>query len=105
MTRLSDENLDKLERALAETHRSQQAPVLGPDWTSDVMRDIRQKAGRRRHQRPVTWIDSLVWRTAAVAATLALVFAGSAWVYTDKDTGELTTMLVDDLDTAETLLE
>lgn len=105
MTRLNDENLDKLERALAEAHRSQQAPALGPDWTNHVMRDIRQQAGGHKQRRPVTWIDTLVWRTAAVAATLALVFAGSAWVYTDKDTGELTAMLADDLDAGETLLE
>ena len=34
MTRLSDEDLNKLERALAESHRSRQEPSLGAAATS-----------------------------------------------------------------------
>ena len=32
MTRLNDDNLKKVERALTEAHRSRQEPSFGPDW-------------------------------------------------------------------------
>ena len=105
MTRLNDENIDKLERALAEAHRSRQQPSLGADWARHVMRDIRQGAAEHRYPMMATWIDRLVWRAAAVAAVLALIFASSVVVYSGKDTVELASLLSDEFDAGAPLLE
>jgi hypothetical protein len=43
-------------------------------------------------------IDRLVWRTAAVAAVLALVFTGSVLFFTNRDTAELTALLSNEVD-------
>lgn len=105
MTRLSDEDLNKLERALAEAHRSRQEPALGEDWAQHVMQDIRREAVGHRHLVQFTWIDGLVWRAAAVAAVLALIFAGSVLVYSGKDTLELAALLSDEFDPGTPLIE
>lgn len=106
MTRLSDEDLNKLERALAEAHRSREEPALGEDWARQVMQDIRQ--GTARHGQPVksTGIDYLVWRAAALAAVFALIFAASVLVYsTDRDAVELASLLSGEFDVGEPLIE
>lgn len=105
MARLSDEDLNKLERALAEAHRSGQEPTLGADWARHVMRDIRREAVGHRHLMQSTWIDRLVWQAAAVAAVLALIFAGSVLVYSGKDTVELAALLSDELEAGAPLAE
>ncbi|HKW85849.1 MAG TPA: hypothetical protein VJM82_02155 [Nitrospiraceae bacterium] len=105
MTRLNDEDLDKLERALAEAHRSRQQPSLGVGWDRHVLRDIRQGAAEHRYPMMSTWIDRLVWRAAAAAAVLALVFAGSVAVYSSKDTVELASLLSDEFDAGTPLIE
>jgi hypothetical protein len=98
MTRLNDENLKKVERALTEAHRSRQQPVLGSGWTQYVMRDIHKMAtGPERSMMPLGF-DCLVWRTAAVAAVFALVFTGSVLFYTDRDAAESTALLSGELD-------
>lgn len=105
MTQLNEEDLDKLERALAEAHRSRQDPSLGADWARHVMRDIRQGAIAHRQPMMSTWIDRLVWRAAAVAAVLALIFASSVVVYSSKDRVELASLLSDEFDAGTPLIE
>ena len=102
MTRRSDEDLAKLERALAEAHRSRREPAFGADWVRHVMRDIRQE---ERVAMPFAGVAFVVWRGAAVAATVALIVAASALVYTGQDEGELTALLSDDLEAAASLSE
>jgi hypothetical protein len=103
MTRRSDEDLEKLERALAEAHRSRQEPAFGADWTRHVMRDIRCE--EERAAMPFAGIAFAVWRGAAVAATVALIVAASSLVYTGQGEGELTALLSDDLEAAAALSE
>jgi hypothetical protein len=98
MTRLDDENLKKVERALTEAHRSRQEPSLGAEWTLRVMRDIRREAAGNRQSMITLGLDRLVWRTAAVAAVLALVFTGSVLFYTNRDAVELTALLSNEVD-------
>ena len=105
MNRLSDEDLNKLERALSEAHRSRQEPALGADWARHVMRDIRREATGHRPLIQSTWIDRFVWRAAAVAAMLAMIFAGSVLVYSGKDKLELTALLSHEFDAGAPLVE
>jgi hypothetical protein len=105
MTPLNDEQLKNVERALTEAHRSRQAPSLGADWTMQVMRDIRRDAAGHRPSTVSLGLDRLVWRTAAVAAVLALIFTGSVWLTTNQDTVELTALLSSELDATVPLTE
>ena len=100
----SDDDLNKLERLLAEAHRARPDPRLDPAWSLAVMRDIRREAAGVP-QEPSAWIEQRVWRTAVVAAMIAVIFAGSALLYTDVESGDLTAMVVDELDPAPTLIE
>jgi len=105
MTRFSDEDLNKLERALAEAHRLRQDPALGTDWARHVMRDIRREAAGHRPAIPSAGLTYVVWRGAAAAALLALLFAGSVFVYSSKDAVELTALLSHEFDAGAPLVE
>lgn len=105
MTRLNDENFKKLERALTEAHRSRQEPSLGADWTLRVMRDIRREAAGHGQSMMSLGLDRLVWRTAAVAAVLALVFTGSVLLYSNQDAVELASLLSNEVDAVVPLSE
>lgn len=105
MTRLNDEDLKKVERALVEAHRSRQEPALGPDWAQYVMRDIRTMATGPGRSMMSLGLEHLVWRTAAVAAVLALVFTGSVLLYTNRDAVELSALLSNEVDVVVPLSE
>ena len=105
MTRLSDEDLDKLERALAESHRSRQEPSLGADWVRHVMQDVRREAAGPGLMMPSPGIAHTVRRAAAIAAVLALILVGSVLVYTGQDTVELAALLSEEFETGEPLVE
>lgn len=105
MTQLNDEQLKKVERALTEAHRSRQAPGFGADWTFRVMRDVRREAAGHRPSTISLGLDRIVWRTATIAAVLALIFTGSVWLNTSQDTVELTALLSNELDATVPLAE
>jgi hypothetical protein len=105
MKRLNDEDLKKVERALSAAHRSRQEPSLGADWAIGVMRDIRLEAAGRRQATEFPGVDRLVWRTASVAAVLALVFTGSVLFYTNGDAIEPSALLSSEFDTAVPFIE
>lgn len=89
--------LDKLEHVWPAVHRARPVPPLGTEWTGRLMGRIRSEAGSRPLRAPV-WIDQLVWRTAAAAAVFALIFAGSALLYTEPHRVEVVSLLSDELD-------
>lgn len=101
MTRLTDEDFNKLERALAEAHRSREEPSLDADWVRCVMEDIRRHAARPWRVIPSLGIARIVRRAAAIAAVLALVLAGSLLVYTGEDTVELAALLSEEVEPGE----
>ena len=105
MTQLNDEDFKKLERALTEAHRSRQEPSLGTDWSLRVMRDIRREAAGHGQSMMSLGLDRLVWRTAAVAAVLALVFTGTVLIYSNQDAVELTSLLSNEVDAVVPLNE
>lgn len=75
MKRADQEQVEKLERALAQAHATQDAPAFPHRWVDSVMRDIRlQSSGARTS----TDVPFLVWRAAAVVVALSLVLVGSA---------------------------
>lgn len=97
MKERSTKDFDKLARIWSAAHRSRPVPLLGAEWTNRLMGRIRSQAGSRPLRAPV-WIDQLVWRTAAAAAAFALIFAGSALLYTEQHRGEVVSLLSDELD-------
>ena len=105
MTRLSDEDLNKLERALAEAHRSREEPSLGQDWAGQVMQYIRRNAAMPGRVMPSTGIVGIMRRAAAIAVVLALVLAGFLLVDTGQDTVELAALLSEEFETGEHLSE
>lgn len=105
MTRLNDDDLKKVERALREAHQSRQEPSLGNDWTIRLMQDVRRKANGHGQSMMGLGLDQLVWRTAAVAAVMALVFTGSVLFYTNRDAVELTALLSNEIDAVLPLSE
>ena len=69
-----DDQINKLERALIETHRVGRDPSAdGLDVTPNVMRDIRRLTGDPGPWAPAVILDQLVWRAATITAALVLV--------------------------------
>lgn len=89
----NDNDIQKLERALTETHRARQASLLGATWAQSVMRDISQRAAQERHRNIGPGAERLVWRTAAIAATVAVVLtiaiAAVSWTSSGESAGLL----------------
>lgn len=104
MVHRSGHDLDRLERRLAETYAALPAPEFGPGWDAKVMRDIRLKAAASAGK-GIGWVELHVWRTAALATAFALVFAGSLFLYSGMEKGELTAFLSEELEPAPSLLE
>ena len=99
----SDDDLNKLERLLADAHRARPEPRLDAAWSLGVMRDIRREAAGVPQERSA-WIERHVWRTAAVAAMFAVDFCGIR-VVVHRRGNPLTAVLAEGLDPAPALME
>ena len=73
MTPYDEESLNRLERALIDSYRSQSGDTQSVNVTQDVMRDIRRSATERSRWTPAVMLDQLVWRTATITAAVVLV--------------------------------
>jgi hypothetical protein len=101
MMQSSHEQLDKLERAVARAHQSQEAPSFTRGWLQSVMREVRQQADGGT---PAFEVPLLVWRAAAVVAIFSLIFAGSVLTWNAGQADEDFTALFAEakVDTART---
>ena len=86
-----DENMQKIERALIEAHRARSARPLGQGWAEQLMQNIRRAEVRPK---PPHGVEHLVWRTAAIAAAVALIVTVSivawSWAPSNEEMGLLT---------------
>ena len=105
MTPFNDEEVKKVERVLSHAHRSRREPTLDPDWVLSVMRDVRREAARQGRSMMPLGLDRLVWRTAAMASVLALVFTGSVLIYINGNGIELSTLLSSEFDATVAFIE
>lgn len=100
-----EEDLRKVERALAEAHRARPDPVLEKEWAQRVMSEIRQDAGGHRPPILSSWIEGVVWRAASIAVMLAVILAGSAMFYAGQDEGVAAALASDEFDAVVSLIE
>ncbi len=98
MTAGRNKKLEHVERLLAQAHRVRQDVVAGEDWAREVMRTIRRDAAEHPSSAIFAWAEPLVWRVAAGAAFVAVLFAGSAVVYTGQHSHPVTALWFEELD-------
>jgi len=94
MNRSGNEQVDRLERALAHAHAAQEPPEFSPAWMSSVMRDIRLQANAAN---ATVEVPHLVWRAATVVVLVTMVMIGSllAWDTERVQTGFFTDTTLD----------
>lgn len=97
--------LDRLERMFAEAHRARPDVQVGDDWVRTVMRDIRPEGTGTASLSTLPRLEQLVWRAAAAAALTAVLFAGSAAVYTSRQSDQATARWLEDFAAGPALLE
>lgn len=90
-----DNDLRKLEGALIEAYRSRPTPMLGPSWAHGVMRDIHQLAPQSAQW---SYLDHLVWRTAAIAVAFAIVLTVSVIVLSSPTGTQGTGLIAEELE-------
>jgi nitroreductase len=95
-----DGQINKLERALIETHRVRPEPSAdGVDVTATVMRDIRRLTPDPGRWAPTVILDQLVWRAATITAAVVLV-ATVFGIGALRTAGETRDALYEDFETA-----
>lgn len=84
MTVYRKPTLERIESLLAQAHCTRGDVTVREGWAQEVMRTIRREAAEQPVPSLLVWVEPLVWRVAASAALVALVFAGSVAVYTKQ---------------------
>jgi hypothetical protein len=105
MARRPEERLDRLERMFAEAHRARPDVQVGDEWGRTVMREICREEGADPFCSTLPRLEQLVWRAAAVAVCAAVLFAGSAAVYTSRQSDQVTARWLEDFTAGPALLE
>ena len=96
---------EQVGRLMAHAHRTRQMGVTGEDWAHGIMRVVRQEAAAHPYSSMLAWMEPLVWRAAAGAALVAVVFAGSVVAYTSRQPEPVTAAWLDEFDAGPPLLE
>jgi hypothetical protein len=96
---------EHVERLFVQAHRSREEAVLGEDWAHEVMRTIRRGAAEHPTLSIFAWAEPLVWRVAAGAALVAVLFAGSVIVYTGQHSNPVMALGLEEIDAGSPLLE
>jgi len=94
--------IEPVERLFAEAHRRRQVIVVGDDWAQGIMRVVQQDDA---YAPTLAWAAPLVWRVAAGAALMAVVFAGSVVAFTSRQPGPVTALWLEELDAGPPLIE
>jgi hypothetical protein len=94
--------LEQIEPLLAQAHRSRGEAAVGEQWAQEVMRTIRPEAAQHPWPSVLVWAEPLVWRVAAGAALMALLFAGSVAFYTKQHPVPVAAVWLEEFDAAST---
>ena len=94
--------IESVERVLAEAHRRRQAAPVGDEWAQGIMRVVRQDD---TYSSTLAWAAPLVWRAAAGAALVAVVFAGSVVAFTSRQSEPVTAAWLEEFDAGPPLIE
>ncbi|HVG02982.1 MAG TPA: hypothetical protein VM842_08825 [Nitrospira sp.] len=94
--------IESVEGLLAEAHRRRPVTAVGEDWTGGIMRVVRQDD---TYSSTLAWAAPIVWRAAAGAALVAVVFAGSVVAFTSRQPGPVTAAWLEDFDAGPPLIE
>lgn len=97
--------IKQVESLLAEAHRKRQEVAVGEDWTCAIMRVVRQDAAAHPYSSMLAWAEPLVWRAAAGAALVAVVFAGSVVAYSARQPEPVTAAWLEEFDAGPPLSE
>ena len=98
MTHHDQERIRVLERALTDGYRSRTDVSRDVDVTQAVMREIRRSEGERNRWSPVSVLDQLVWRTAAITAAVVLTASMLTVGLFRGPAGENSVVLVEEFD-------
>ncbi len=96
---------EQVERFLAQAHRTRQGVAVGEDWANGIMRVVRQDAAAHPYSSMLAWVEPLVWRAAAGAALMAVVFAGSVVAYASRQPEPVTAVWLEEFDAGPPLIE
>jgi len=101
-----DDEIQKLERALTESYRSQpDLPIGAVDVTQNVMRAIRQSSSDNARWVPSLALDQLVWRTATIAAAVVVVAMVLTLQMFGSPAGESAGLLAEEFDSSSLFVE
>ncbi|MBI4000928.1 MAG: hypothetical protein HY348_04000 [Nitrospira defluvii] len=95
---------EQVERLLAQAHRTRQEVAVGENWAHGIMRVVRQDAVAHPYSSMLAWAEPLVWRAAAGAALVAVVFAGSVVAYTSRQPEPVTAIWLEEFDAGPPLI-
>lgn len=98
-------HIEQVVRLLAEAHRTRQEIHVGEDWAHGILRTVRHDAAAHPYSSVIAWAEPLVWRAAAGAALVAVLFAGSVVAYTARQPAPVTAAWLEDLDAVPPLIE
>lgn len=105
MTERRKPRIEQVEHLLAQTHRTRQGVVVGEGWVHGIMRVVRQDVAAHPYSSMLAWAEPLVWRAAAGAALVAVLFAGSVVAYTARQPEPVTAAWLEEFDAAPPLIE